>query len=172
MKATSLLLTLISATLLHATDKAGNAHAGLSTDQLNFFEKHIRPVLVEHCYKCHSSDSEKVKGGLTLDTKQAILLGGESGHPGVTPGNITESAIYEAITWQNDNMQMPPKQKLPDEVISNFKKWIEMGAPDPRDQKVANATGGKRLIDMDVGRQHWAFQKAVKHTPPKTKTEG
>ena len=71
-----------------------NAHAGLMPDQLNFFEKNIRPVLVEHyCYKCHSSESAKIKGGLTLDTKQATLLGGESGHPGITPGSITESTI-------------------------------------------------------------------------------
>jgi cytochrome c553 len=172
MKALSLPLVLIAATRLQAADEAGNAHAGLTPDQLNFFEKNIRPVLVEHCYKCHSSDSEKIKGGLTLDTKQATLLGGESGHPGVTPGSITESTVYEAMTWKNDDMQMPPKQKLPDEVIANFKKWIEMGAPDPRESKVANATGGKRVIDMDAGRQHWAFLKPVKQTPPAVKTEG
>ncbi len=172
MKAISLLLALIAVNRLLATNEVVNAHAGLSAEQLNFFEKYIRPVLVEHCYKCHSSESEKIKGGLTLDTKQATLLGGDSGHPGVTPGNITDSAIYQAMTWQNDDMQMPPKQKLPDDVISNFKKWIEMGAPDPRFQKVANATGGKRVIDMDVGRKHWAFQKPVKQMTPKVQTEG
>jgi cytochrome c553 len=156
-----------------AANDADTAHAGISADQLNFFEKNIRPVLIEHCYKCHSSESEKVKGGLTLDTKQATLLGGESGHPGVTPGNLAESSIYEAITWANDDMQMPPKNKLPADVIANFKKWIEMGAPDPREQKaVANATGGKRQIDMDEGRKHWAFQKPVKHDLPAVKTEG
>jgi hypothetical protein len=69
-------------------------------------------------------------------------------------------------------MQMPPKQKLPDDVIANFKKWIEMGAPDPRETKVANATGGKRVIDMDEGRKHWAFQKPVKHASAEVKTEG
>ncbi|OYW21738.1 MAG: hypothetical protein B7Z55_05490, partial [Planctomycetales bacterium 12-60-4] len=130
------------------------------------------PVLVESCYKCHSSESSKVKGGLTLDTKQATLLGGESGHPGVTPGNIAQSSIYEALTWKNEDNQMPPKQKLPDDVIANFKKWIEMGAPDPRENKVVNANGGKRVIDMDEGRKHWAFQRPVKHTPPAVKTAG
>ncbi len=172
MKAFTLSISLIALTRLPAADTAESAHAGIPPDQLAFFEKNIRPVLVEHCYKCHSSDSEKVKGGLTLDTKQATLLGGESGHPGVTPGNLSESTVYQAMTWKNDDMEMPPKQKLPDEVIANFKKWIEMGAPDPREQKVANATGGKRVIDMDAGRQHWAFQKPVKQTPPTVKTEG
>ncbi|MBK8038534.1 MAG: PSD1 domain-containing protein [Verrucomicrobiaceae bacterium] len=172
MKAFTLSISLIALTRLPAADTAENAHAGIAPDQLAFFEKNIRPVLVEHCYKCHSSESEKVKGGLTLDTKQATLLGGESGHPGITPGSISESTVYQAMTWKNDDMEMPPKQKLPDEVIANFKKWIEMGAPDPREQKVANATGGKRVIDMDAGRQHWAFQKPVKQTPPTVKTEG
>ena len=57
-------------------------------------------------------------------------------------------------------------------MVDNFKKWIEMGAPDPRETKVANANGGKRVIDMDEGRKHWSFQKPVKHTPPEVKTEG
>ncbi|MDP1587156.1 MAG: DUF1549 domain-containing protein, partial [Prosthecobacter sp.] len=172
MKTFTLSLFLLSAAVSQAADAAESAHAGIAPDQLQFFEKNIRPVLVEHCYKCHSAESEKVKGGLTLDTKQATLLGGESGHPGVTPGSIAQSSLYEAMTWKNEDMQMPPKQKLPDDVIANFKKWIEMGAPDPREQKVANASGGKRVIDMDEGRKHWSFQKPLKHTPPEVKTEG
>jgi len=172
MKTLTLFLFILSPAALLAADAAETAHAGIALDQWQFFEKNIRPVLVEHCYKCHSSDSEKVKGGLTLDTKQATLLGGESGHPGVTPGSIAQSSLYEAMTWKNEDMQMPPKQKLPDDVIANFKKWIEMGAPDPREQTVANAGGGKRMIDMDEGRKHWSFQKPVKHTPPVVKTTG
>jgi len=158
--------------VLNAADVPEAAHAAIPADQLNFFEKNIRPVLIEHCYKCHSSESEKVKGGLTLDTKQATLLGGESGHPGVTPGNLAESSLYEAITWSNEDMQMPPKNKLPDEVIANFKKWIEMGAPDPRMGVTANASGGKREINMDEGRKHWSFVKPVMSAPPVVRTEG
>lgn len=149
-----------------------SAHGGLPPDQILYFEKHIRPALVEHCYKCHSAEAEKVKGGLTLDTKQATRLGGESGHPGITPGNPAESSIYTAMTWADDEMQMPPKNKLPDEVVSHFKKWIEMGAPDPRDQVVAMGTGGRRSIDMNEGRKHWAFQNPVSAAPPPTKTQG
>jgi len=169
MKTLTFSLLLLAPVALRATDAAETAHAGLAPDQLQFFEKNIRPVLVQSCYKCHSSESAKVKGGLTLDTKQATLLGGESGHPGVTPGNIAQSTVYEAMTWKNEDMQMPPKQKLPDDVIANFKKWIEMGAPDPRESKVANHSGGKRVIDMDAGRKHWAFQKPVKHAAPAAK---
>jgi cytochrome c553 len=147
-------------------------HAGIKPDQLAFFEKNIRPVLVEHCYKCHAADATKVRGGLLLDNKQNALLGGESGHPGITPGDPAASSIYTAMTWDDPDMEMPPKEKLPDHVIANFKQWIEMGAPDPRESKVANAEGGRRQIDMNAGRQHWAFQKPVAHTPPAVKTEG
>ncbi len=147
-------------------------HADLPPDQLAFFEKNIRPVLIEHCYKCHSAESDKIRGGLLLDTKQNALLGGESGHPGLTPGDPAASAIYTAMTWTDPDMEMPPKEKLPDSIIANFKKWIEMGAPDPRESTIANPEGGRRQIDMDEGRKHWAFQKPVKHEPPSVKTEG
>lgn len=149
-----------------------NPHAELPPDQIAFFEKHIRPVLVEHCYECHASDSKKVRGGLLLDNKEAARLGGESGHPGITPGNPAASTIYTALTWRNPDMEMPPKQKLPDSVIENFKKWIEMGAPDPRESSVVNVEGARRQIDMEEGRKHWAFQKPVKHQPPAVSTQG
>ncbi len=113
-------LSLLSSFALAAEDDMSAAHAGIPADQLLFFEKNIRPVLVEHCYKCHSAESDKIKGGLTLDSKQGTALGGESGHPGVTPGNLAESSIYQAITWVDDDMQMPPKTKLPAAVIANF----------------------------------------------------
>src|SRR5690606_18487335 len=109
---------------------------------------------------------------LTLDTRQGLLLGGESGHPGVTPGRPDQSTLYEAVTWANPDMQMPPKDKLPGEAIANLKKWIEMGAPDPREQIVPNPAGGRRVIDMAEGRQHWAFQKPVAPALPAVQTEG
>ncbi|TDU73280.1 cytochrome c [Prosthecobacter fusiformis] len=154
-----------------AVEAAMADHAGIPADQLSFFEKNIRPALVEHCYQCHSAEAEKVKGGLTLDTRQGTVLGGESGHPGVTPGSLSESAIYTAMTWADEDMQMPPKTKLPDEVIAHFRKWIEMGAPDPREQIIPNASGGKREINMQEGRQHWAFQKPASSAVPDLKDE-
>jgi len=175
MKPTSLRIAAICIATLPLSTRAaeGNAHAGIQADQLAFFEKNIRPVLIESCYKCHAADSNKIRGGLTLDTRQSALLGGESGHPGITPGKPSESTIYNAITWDDDDMQMPPKKQLPAEVVANFKKWIEMGAPDPREgTPVANASGGKREINMDEGRKHWSFQKPVKTEPPAVKTEG
>ena len=137
---------------------------GVGPDQLNFFEKNIRPVLVQQCYKCHSAKAEKIKGKLTLDTRQGTVMGGDSGKPGITPGQPDKSTVYEAITWKNDDMQMPPKHKLGEDIVANFKKWIEMGAPDPREGVVVKMP--KKQINMTEGRKHWAFQKPVNPAPP------
>ncbi len=138
-------------------------------DEVAFFEKNIRPVLVDACYKCHSAEAQKRKGGLTLDTREAMFRGGESGKPGIVAGKPMASSIYEAMTWSNDDMQMPPKQKLPEAVLANFKKWIEMGAPDPRTASSSVAEAPKSKIDVKKGREHWAFQKPVKPEVPSVK---
>ena len=154
--------------LLIALPSLAFAASEIPADQLGFFEKNIRPVLADQCYKCHSAKAEKIKGQLLLDTRQGTVQGGASGSPGITPGKPDQSTVYEAITWKNDDMQMPPKHKLPEAVVAHFKKWIEMGAPDPREGTVA-LQAPKKKIDMTEGRKHWAFQKPVKQTPPATK---
>lgn len=75
-----------------------------------FSEKSIRPILVKQCYKCHSADSKKVKGGLPLDTRAGLLKGGETG-PAVVPGNVKKSLLIEAL--HHNTLRMPPKGKLP-----------------------------------------------------------
>jgi hypothetical protein len=142
----------------------GDARGGLKPEEMAFFEKNIRPVLIAKCYDCHSME-KKQKGGLVLDSREGLLAGGESGHAGVVPGDVAGSSLYEAITWANEDMQMPPKEKLSAEVIANFKKWIEMGAPDPR-VELGAGTVVKRGVDVKKGRKHWAFQKPVKAPLP------
>ena len=88
-----------------------------NAEGLAFFEKKIRPVLVENCYKCHSANSEKVKGELLLDTRAGIRKGGESGHA-VVPKNLEESLLVEAIRYGDEETAMPPKKKLPESVIA------------------------------------------------------
>src|SRR3954447_19997749 len=100
---------------------------------LDFFEKKIRPVLMDKCYKCHSADAEKIKGGLLLDTRDGIRRGGDDG-PAVVPGKLEESLLIDAIRYQHKDTAMPPAKsggKLPDAVIHDFEKWVQMGAPDP-----------------------------------------
>ena len=105
----------------------------LSADEgEEFFESKIRPVLVDYCYECHSMESDDADGGLMLDTRDGIRRGGETG-PAVVPNDLDESLLISAIEYRD--LEMPPDEKLDDDVIRDFKKWIRMGAPDPRDGK-------------------------------------
>ena len=81
-----------------------------SAEEVKFFEAKIRPVFAEYCYKCHSAD-EKIKGGLQLDTREGLRHGGDSG-PALVPGKPEESLLWTAISWQDEDYEMPPKQKL------------------------------------------------------------
>ncbi|MCP4731845.1 MAG: DUF1553 domain-containing protein [Roseibacillus sp.] len=135
-----------------------------SAEEVKFFEEKIRPALVEYCYKCHSAD-EKIKGGLQLDTREGLRHGGDSG-PALELDKPEESLLWTAITWQDEDYEMPPKKKLPASVIADFRKWIEMGAPDPREgERVVIKTG----IDIAEGREFWSFQKPEKRKAPVVK---
>lgn len=123
---------------------------------VQFFEKNIKPVLTAQCYSCHSSNSKDVKGGLSLDTRQGILNGGDSG-PSVVPGKINESILLDYI----ESGDMPPDNPLSEEVVDNFRQWIKMGMPDPR-YKPEN-----REVELRQARNFWAFKKVTK--PPVAK---
>src|SRR5947208_3135635 len=102
-----------------------------AAEDFDFFEKKIRPVLVERCYKCHSVQSAKLKGGLLLDSREGVLKGGENG-PVLVPGDPDKSRLIEAERYKTYDLQMPPKEKLSDEQIADLVAWVKMGAPDPR----------------------------------------
>ncbi len=119
-----------------------------------FFEKRVRPLLVQRCFECHSAKAEKLKGGLLLDSREAILSGGDSG-PAVVVGDVEKSLIVQAIRFDNENVQMPPAGKLPEAEIAVLTEWVQRGFPFP----VANATKvSRRAIDIAEGKKHWAFQ--------------
>jgi hypothetical protein len=140
------------------------AETAPTPEQIAFFEKSIRPILVAECYSCHSAASEKVKGKLKLDTRENLLAGGRTG-PAIIPGDPKKSLLIQAIKRQTDEQAMPPSKKLPESVVADFEKWVAMGAPDPRDgAKVAK--GG---IDVEAGRKFWAFQAPKKTVPPTVK---
>ncbi|MBA4016492.1 MAG: hypothetical protein C0483_04835 [Pirellula sp.] len=130
------------------------------------FEKHIRPVLVKHCYACHSEKSEKVKGGLLLDTRAGMLRGGDSG-PAVVPGKPQESLLLEALRYEG--FEMPPQGRLPDDVVKHFEIWIAGGAADPRD---GGAQESKSTIDIEAGRKFWSFQPIRDARPPQPQSAG
>ncbi|HXJ60400.1 MAG TPA: PSD1 and planctomycete cytochrome C domain-containing protein [Verrucomicrobiae bacterium] len=132
---------------------------------LEFFEKHVRPVLVEHCYKCHSAESEKLRGSLHLDTREGILKGGDSG-PAIVPGDPDKSLLIKAVRHASEDLKMPFKNpKLPDEAIEELAAWIRMGAPDPRTEQ---AQGTK---STEARRLHWAFQPVREPAPPSVRNK-
>ncbi len=122
-------------------------------DSVRFFREKIEPVLKAQCFSCHSRQAEEVKGGLRLDFKAGVLRGGDSG-PAVVAGKSGESLLLQAIRHEG-GMAMPPKKpKLSEKTIADFVKWVEMGAPDPRDREPSDAEDSK----FEEARRHWAFQ--------------
>ena len=143
------------------------AAAGQGADDPNgvdFFEKNIRPVLVAKCYQCHSASSKEVKGDLRLDTREGLRKGGESGAI-IVAGKPDESPLMKALAHE-EGLEMPPKERLPDSVVASFRKWIEMGAPDPRKANVSTV-GGK--INVLEARKFWSFQPPKITAPPTIK---
>jgi hypothetical protein len=131
---------------------------------LRFFEQKIRPILAQHCYECHSSQAKKLRGGLRLDNRAGPLKGGNSG-PAVVPGKPDDSLLIQALRY--DGLTMPPKGRLPDQVIADFERWVVMGAPDPRENSTAPATN--RAGDLNAARKRWPFQPPQRHAPPPVK---
>jgi hypothetical protein len=105
--------------------------AALDREGIEFFEKKIRPVLVEKCFSCHSARQGKRKGGLSLDTRAEILRGGDR-RPAVRPGDPEASPLIQAIRYADEDFKMPPRGRLPASVVADFEAWVRRGAPDPR----------------------------------------
>jgi hypothetical protein len=133
---------------------------------IEFFEKKIRPVLVRHCAECHAADSKTLRGGLLVDSRGGLLAGGDSG-PAVVPGKPDESLLLEALRYES--FEMPPTGKLPDAVIADFAQWIEMGLPDPRTATGQSARTTREGIDVEAGRDFWAFRPLADAPLPSVK---
>jgi len=142
---------------------SGSSQGLLAPEAERFFESKIRPVLVRECYSCHSSDVGQVRGGLWLDTAESLRTGGDSG-PGVVPGKIDESLLWNAIN--HVDFVMPPRRKLSAEVLEDFRQWIEMGAPDPRTTQPANIRAGITAAEIERGREFWSFKLPQRPVTP------
>jgi Protein of unknown function (DUF1553)/Protein of unknown function (DUF1549)/Planctomycete cytochrome C len=146
------------------------ADAKLTPDQVDFFEKKIRPILVDNCYKCHSHDSEKVKGGLLLDTRDGLLKGGDTG-PAIIPGNLDKSLLIQAVRYSNKDLQMPPNDRqLAASQIQDLETWVKMGAPDPR--TTVESGQHNYQVDFDKAKKHWSFQPISKPAIPQVTDPG
>jgi hypothetical protein len=131
------------------------AAADPAEDGVAFFETKVRPVLVENCYPCHSVAAGKQRGGLYLDTREAVRKGGDNG-PAVVPGKPQDSLLVKAVRQRPGGPKMPPKGKLPDGVVADLEEWVKRGAPDPRDR--ADATTISWEDALRVRRQWWSLQ--------------
>jgi mono/diheme cytochrome c family protein len=124
-----------------------------SPAQLQFFENRIRPIFVNNCYKCHSSQAEKLKANLSVESREGLLKGGETG-PAIVPGDSARSLLIKAVRYTDPDLQMPPNGKpLSPQQVADLEAWVKMGAPEPP------AAGAALAADWAKNRrEHWSFQ--------------
>ena len=145
---------------------AGEAPSRAGVD---FFEKKIRPVLIEHCYSCHSAEAaknKKLRGGLYLDSRAGLRKGGESG-PVLDTAKPDDSPLLKALRHDGD-VRMPSKGKLATGVVKDFEQWLAMGAPDPREGEIVQ----KKFDSAKSRKEHWAFQPLREAPKPAVKNIG
>jgi len=140
------------------------AEESFTQEQLDFFENRIRPILVEHCYECHSEDSKSIQAKLRLDGREFAIQGGDSG-AALVPSKPHESLLIAAVSWKG--IEMPPDRKLKDEQITDLVRWVEMGVPWPGDLSAGNSNNKSSEYDWSKWRsEHWAFQPISTPEPP------
>lgn len=141
---------------------------GQQSDAQAFFETRVRPILVERCLDCHSH-TRKVKGGLALDSREDWMTGGDTG-PAIVPGHAAESLLIKAVSWQDHDLQMPPKKKLSETEIGALTQWIQSGAHDPRGTAVQPKKQA-RGMSVEVGRKFWSYAPVRQVTIPEVKDD-
>jgi len=141
-------------------DKPSDAIELNASEKLEFFEKQVRPLLANHCYSCHSAKSEKLQAGLMLDSRSAMMQGGESG-PAIAPGDVENSLLISSVRYES--YEMPPKGKLPAQEIEILERWVAMDAPWPEetstgtsDDESKNARPKFDLLKRKS--EHWVWQ--------------
>ena len=145
------------------------ASATLSPTQREFFESRIRPVLAQECHECHNSH-DKAKGGLALDHRAALLKGGDTG-PAVVPGDAAGSLLIQSIRHAHKDLKMPKSgARLDEATLRDFAKWVNDGAPDPRDKpptkaELAEANDWATVFQRRKG--WWSFRPIESAGPPK-----
>ncbi|MEM1069960.1 MAG: DUF1549 domain-containing protein, partial [Planctomycetota bacterium] len=137
-------------------------------EQLEFFEREVRPVLVEHCYECHSTKAERVEASLLLDSRASHLKGGDSG-PAIIPGDVDGSLLIESVRYES--YEMPPEGQLPDRQIKALERWVEMGAPWP-EESAPTANANASAFDLEQRKsEFWAWQPVVEYKPPSVQND-
>ncbi len=123
--------------------------------RLEFFEKKVRPLLVDNCFNCHSANTNS-QSGLRVDDRNGLVVGGRRG-PAVVPGAPEKSLLIQAVRKVHPEVKMPPKKELSEEQIADLTKWIKDGAawPKPRVPAFVNRPNPEYA---KLRKEHWAFQ--------------
>jgi hypothetical protein len=150
---------------LGASARAAEPAARPSAEAVRFFESRVRPVLVDNCFKCHAD--KKQRGGLRLDSRAALLTGGDQG-AALAPGKPEESLLIKAIRHE-DELKMPPSKKLPKEQIADLTRWVQMGAPWPTQEAAVPAPARREFQISERDRAHWAFRPVKRPAVPVVK---
>lgn len=162
------LITFSVATLLTGflTPVIAQGNGRPTQPQLEFFEKDVRPLLAKHCYECHSVNAKRVEAKLLLDSRASHLRGGDSG-AAIVPGDAAKSLLIEAVRYES--YEMPPKGKLPDQDIETLVRWVDMGAPWPKEAAPTASDEGKDFDLEQRKSEFWVWQPVQTDTPPTVK---
>jgi hypothetical protein len=142
---------------LGAEQTAATGNVGSNSSSGEFFESRVRPILAESCLKCHGP--AKQFSGLRLDSREAMLKGGDNG-PALIPGDPVGSTIVQAVTYEHEEIRMPPEGRLGDSAVATLRQWVKEGAFWPDTSRIAAEN------DDDAAKAHWAFQPLNRHGPP------
>ena len=170
------LVLVLSLSAISMGTGAVNAQSPADASAVERFEKSVRPVLVEHCQRCHGA--EKSKGGLRLDSAEALAKGGDTG-PAIDLDEPSKSLFLDVIRY-NGELKMPPKGKLSDAEIAALAQWVKDGArwPDsatmPQNNVIATAKKANKPApnSLEAGKAFWAFQPIRDPIAPEVKTAG
>jgi hypothetical protein len=162
LSGTALLLAVFAALPAWAEDTTAYSAA-----QLEFFEKQVRPILVERCYECHSGSSSEPKGNLRVDSRAFLLKGGDTG-PAIEPGNAKASLLIDAVNY-GETYQMPPKSRMPANEIAVLTKWINDGAAWPAGEKPVSSSSAKGFDLAARKAEHWCWRPLANPPVPQVK---
>jgi Protein of unknown function (DUF1553)/Protein of unknown function (DUF1549)/Planctomycete cytochrome C len=161
---------IIQTLLLIALPAVASGSDEFTSEQIEFFEAKVRPVLVQHCYDCHSTDAKKLKGGLYVDSRDGLMKGGDSGAAAVA-GKPDDSILIDAVKYRS--YEMPPDRKLADDDIAVLVRWVEQGLPWPEVTTSAGHSTAETEIDWDEARKsHWAWQPVRRPDVPQSAESG
>jgi mono/diheme cytochrome c family protein len=142
------------------------AGAASADEGADVFEKSVRPLLAEHCQKCHSGDAPK--SGLRLTSRSDLLKGGKRG-PAAIAGNPEASHLIHAVRYTDSRLKMPPDGKLSDSEIELLARWVKSGIPWPAESSSASAASGSKFQITPEQRQFWSFQPPRSVAPPEVR---